>query len=83
MASPPKKRLRDIALLVPIGGLLLFLPPYVQIFDHPSTLFGIPLLHVYIFSAWAIGIAITAVIARHIARTDYWPDADKNPSDET
>lgn len=77
---PRKKRLRESALLAPIGGLLLFMPPYIRIFDQPSSLFGIPILHIYIFSVWLAGVVLTAEIARRIAQRDRWPDphADKD-----
>lgn len=72
----PTRRLRDAALLVPLGCLLLFMPPYVGIFDLPGFLFGIPLLYIFIFSVWFIGIVLTAVIAIRLARTDTWPTLD-------
>lgn len=74
----PTRRLRDAALLVPIGCLLLFMPPYVGVFDLPEFLFGIPLLHIFIFSVWLIGIVLTALIANRMARTDSWPTPDSD-----
>jgi hypothetical protein len=61
------RRARDAAILLPLGGLLLFLPPYVRLFDQPGDVFGVPLLHVYIFSLWLIGIVLTALLARRLA----------------
>lgn len=60
------RRARDAAILLPLGGLLLFLPPYVQLFDQPAYVFGLPLLHVYIFCIWFAGILLTALLARRL-----------------
>jgi len=43
-------------------GLVLFNKPLLGIFDAGSetTLFGIPLLYVYLFAAWGLLIALMA-----------------------
>jgi len=38
-------------------AVLLFVSPVVSIFDRPGELFGIPLLYVFLFAAWAVVIA--------------------------
>ena len=63
-------RVRDIAILLPIGALLLFLPPYARLFDQPTTVLGVPLLPLAIFSFWFLGIVITAVAARALRRQE-------------
>ncbi len=78
----PRRRLRDIALLLPIGALILFLPPYIRIFSQPSFVFGVPLLHVYIFSAWLIGIVLTGLVARRFARVETWPEIDSDTGED-
>ncbi len=44
-------------------GLLLFNPPLLNVFDAGAeiTVFGIPLLYLYLFSAWAVLIFLTAL----------------------
>ncbi len=77
---PASRRVRDIAFLVPLGSLLLFMPPYIGIFDQPHFLFGIPVLQIFIFSVWLAGIVLTAVIAVRHARYTGWPEApDRRP----
>ncbi|ANQ85587.1 hypothetical protein [Azoarcus olearius] len=49
-------------------GLLLFNFPLLSLFDRPVTVFGLPLLHVYLFAAWAGLIALVAWIAERGAR---------------
>ncbi|MEQ9198725.1 MAG: hypothetical protein RLN80_01970 [Rhodospirillales bacterium] len=77
---PASKRLRDLAFLVPLGCLLLFMPPYIGIFDQPWFLFGIPVLQIFIFSVWLAGIVMTALVAARYARHTGWPEApDRRP----
>ena len=77
---PASRRLRDLAFLVPLGCLLLFMPPYIGIFDQPRFLFGIPVLQIFIFSVWLVGIVMTAVIAARHARHTDWPEVpDRRP----
>lgn len=46
-------------------GLLLFLPPFLAVFNRAATVFGIPLLYLYLFLAWS---AFIALIARALRR---------------
>jgi len=62
------RRARDAAIILPLGAVLLFLPPYVRLFDQPGFLFNIPLLHAYIFVLWLVGIVLTAMLARRLSR---------------
>ena len=41
-------------------GCLLFNYPLLALFNVRVSLFGIPLLYVYLFAAWAIIIALVA-----------------------
>jgi len=44
-----------------VVALLAFNPPVLSIFSVPDLLFGIPLLYLYIFAAWAGIIALLAL----------------------
>ena len=44
-------------------GLLLFNYPILALFNVTGTVFGVPLLYAYIFSAWAVLIALMAFVA--------------------
>ena len=48
-------------------GCLLFNYPLLAIFNVPVTLFGVPMLYAYLFLAWALIIALVAVV---VERTD-------------
>ncbi len=59
-------RARDLSWFLPLVGLLLFMPPLLSLFDGGHFLFGMPLLLIYIFAIWLVGILLTAVAARHL-----------------
>ena len=44
-------------------GLVLFNFPILALFNVPGTLFGVPVLYVYIFGAWAALIVLMALTA--------------------
>ena len=44
-------------------GLVLFNFPILALFNVPGEFFGVPLLYAYIFAAWAVLIALMAVVA--------------------
>lgn len=42
-------------------GCLLLTYPLLSLFDRSATVLGVPLLYVYLFTAWALLIAIMAI----------------------
>lgn len=40
-----------------IAGVLLLNYPLLSLFDRPARLFGLPLLHIYLFAVW-VGLLI-------------------------
>ena len=45
-----------------LAGALMFNYPLLALFDRADTAFGIPVLYVYIFGAWALLIALLALV---------------------
>ena len=43
-------------------GCLLFNYPFLALFNEPGILFGIPVLYVYIFTAWGLLIFLIAMV---------------------
>lgn len=41
-------------------GAVAFSPPLLQVFGVPVTLFGLPLIYVYLFVGWAVLIGLVA-----------------------
>lgn len=72
MSRPPAdlpgraRRARDLAVILPVLGAVLLLPPAVQIFAGPATLLGIPVIVVYLFGSWAALLVAAALIARRL-----------------
>ena len=70
-----KRRYRELAVVLPLGGVVLFMPPYLHIFSRTDFLFGIPVMHLYIFGVWLLGILLTGLLARRLI-----PPADNRDS---
>jgi hypothetical protein len=60
------ERLRSAALLVPVLGLFLLLPPFVTLFTGEPRLLGIPLIVLYLFGVWAALIVGAALLAHRL-----------------
>ena len=73
-----RRRHRELAVILPFGGMVLFMPPYLRIFSRPDFLFGIPVMHLYIFGAWLLGILLTALLARRLAAEAVSPETRRN-----
>jgi len=43
-------------------GVLLFNYPLLALFNVPGSVLGVPVLYAYIFAAWALLIALVAVV---------------------
>jgi hypothetical protein len=56
-------RRRDRLIGLFLLALVLLNPPILWLFGRGSTLFGLPLLYVYLFVAWLVVIAAVAWIA--------------------
>jgi hypothetical protein len=71
---------RDAAVLLPVAGAILLLPPFVLVFAAPVLIAGIPLIVAYVFGVWASIVLGAWLLARHHARRpdsgDATADAD-------
>jgi hypothetical protein len=59
MSEPEKRGPRLVALCM--LGFLLFNYPILALFNQPQSLFGIPVLYLYVFFAWALLITLMAL----------------------
>jgi hypothetical protein len=48
-------------------AVLLFNYPMLGVFNAPGTVFGVPVLYAYLFSAWSAVIALAALAVRGLA----------------
>jgi hypothetical protein len=68
MARPKRISERLVALFV-LGVVLMF-PPLLGVFNQQLRTFGLPLLYLYLFVAWAALILLTAAVVRSIGADD-------------
>ncbi|SLN75806.1 hypothetical protein [Oceanibacterium hippocampi] len=60
------RRLREIAFVLPFVGLALITPPIIHIFADSRTVFGIPIIILYIFGVWAALVLSAFRLARRL-----------------
>ncbi|MEL7277835.1 MAG: hypothetical protein AAGK98_15285 [Pseudomonadota bacterium] len=68
--SPRHNRARDIAVLLPIVALLLFLPPFISVFFSTGLVFGVPMILAYVFGVWLLLILATRRLSRILIETE-------------
>lgn len=56
----------DAAVVLPLLGLFLLMPPIITLFAAQIDIGGIPLIVVYVFGVWAALIVCAAVLARRL-----------------
>lgn len=65
-AEPERDTARFVALF--LLGVVMFTPLLIRVFDAPgSSVFGIPVLFVYLFASWSLLIALAAWLSAKIA----------------
>lgn len=63
MTEPTRdERLTGRLAAVAALGFLLFVPPLLSQFNRVERIFGVPVLWAYLFLAWAVVIAMVAVL---------------------
>ena len=67
---PDEARRHALNRVLPVGGVLVFSPVALAVFDRWMPVGGVPLLVVYIFGAWVVGILLTAWLAIPEARAE-------------
>ncbi len=84
-ADPPlrQRKARDRALILPLVGLLLLIPPVATIFQIEARLGGVPFLLVYLFAVWAALIAGAAWLAGRLRDIDATGGADEDRPGES
>jgi len=65
-ASARNRKLREGALLLPIFGAFLLISPLITVFTGVQTLFGLPLIFVYIFGVWLGLVLIARAMSRRL-----------------
>jgi len=63
--SPPR-RLIDVAVIAPIIGFVLMIPPVIGLFANAGEIFGAPVILIYLFSVWLGFIFVAAALSRRL-----------------
>lgn len=77
-ASVPPN-LRDRALLLPVAGVLLTMPPLILVFSRDVLVLGVPLLYLYLFCLWCLLILAGARLAHRLQAHDGPPAEPPHP----
>ncbi len=65
-AAARTRKLRDAALLLPVFGAFLLISPLITVFTGATTVFGLPLVFVYIFGVWLGLVLLARAMARRL-----------------
>lgn len=61
-----RQKARDAALLLPLFGLVLLMPPFVGLLQGVAGYAGIPAVAVYVFIVWAALISAGFLLSRRL-----------------
>lgn len=61
-----RRRLQEMAFMLPVFGFFLLVPPVVTIWQALSRSTGVPLFLLYIFACWFALIAAAFILSRRL-----------------
>jgi hypothetical protein len=67
-----RRKWQEAALIVPLFGLFLLIPPFISAFTVSVSLFGIPLIVLYIFLVWISLILTTRYLSAKLMQDSSW-----------
>jgi Fe2+ transport system protein B len=59
----------DAAVVLPLFGVFLLMPPIITLFASGFDIHGVPLIVVYVFSVWIALIVCAALLAKRLDPT--------------
>lgn len=65
-----RMKLRESWVIFFILGLIMMNYPFVQIFNKPNRIFGVPQLYLYFMGGWAISIGVIYLFTKAISHPD-------------
>lgn len=65
-----ERKIRDRALVLPVVGLLLLMPPLAGIFQLEWRIAGVPFTAIYLFVVWAVLVGAARAQARELTKLD-------------
>jgi hypothetical protein len=76
------RKTSDRALILPLVGLLLLLPPVAGIFQLDVRILGIPFTAFYLFVVWAALIAGAALLSWRLQQRGDWNEPQQEADSE-
>ena len=70
---PRHNRVNERLVALFLLGVILLVPPVLIVIDRPVRVFGVPLLHLYLFAVWAGLIGAAARMTRTAEADDQQP----------
>jgi|APTNR8051073442_1049403.scaffolds.fasta_scaffold28739_2 hypothetical protein len=64
------RHVRDMASILPVAAIVLFLPPMILVFSAPVLVAGVPLIVLYLYGVWAGIILVALLVARRLEDAD-------------
>ncbi|MCF4099102.1 hypothetical protein [Maritalea mediterranea] len=68
-----RRRSEGFGFFLPILGVILIMPPIVQLFDRGGSVFGLPIIFTYIFGVWLFLIVAAFILSRWLPQQDETP----------
>jgi hypothetical protein len=65
-----KRKARDRALILPLVGFALFVPPVAGMFQLETRVAGIPFAALYLFVVWGVLIVCAALLSKKLGDDD-------------
>ena len=75
---PSYDQLNERAFILPVLGFVILTPPLLLLFNNSSEVFGIPVLYLYAFFAWALLIFAGKLLAGKLQREDQKRNIHRN-----
>lgn len=63
-------RLRESWIIFFIMGIIMMNFPFLQIFNKPDTIFGLPLMFLYLVVGWAVSIFVIYLFTLGVGNSD-------------
>lgn len=73
LARLRRRKRRGLALLLPVSGAFLFLPPAIRVFEQAPGIGGVPAIVLFLFGVWAGLVFLARRLSRQLAAD---PDED-------
>lgn len=64
-------RMQDAALILPVAGAILLMPPVIELFTVAVNVLGAPLIVSYVFGVWAALILAAWLLARRLTHPGF------------